>query len=252
MKGAGIIKIILLTIIICNWNIVSGQKEYNLLKIGIKGSGGVSWCKNLTNSYDKWIDDWESTTNMQIVNRNILFPIIWDYGFQPYLTITPVRYLQIGGKMDYLYSSHYYNSKFGDTLLKVKIKTYMPCAYLLLTLGKFELGGGLIFGYTSVHWKDDFFGYNDYWQGKRLGYEISMGFSFPLDKKKHFGIGFDMIYRHINFNKLTDGYERTLKVENTNDNYSVNMSGILLNLGIYYHFITINKKKNEDKNPSIL
>ena len=194
----------------------------------------------------KWLDQVAEASNAEVSGKKQTLPISMEYGFQPFLIVRPLRYLQVGMKVDIGYSSHlskFANPMTQDYSLSIKLKSYSPGIFAYLTLGNFELGGGVFETYVRYHVNDNFFGYNDTWYGNNTGYEVGLGFSSA--KEKLFGFTMSLKYRHLFIKELHDSFGRNLTFSSNQENLSIKMSGIVIDMGIYFQFIKLMKKKNE-------
>jgi hypothetical protein len=232
-------KIILLFIFLLPCRIGHAQESaHNLIQVGIKGIAGVSKITEINDFAVKWIDNIETATNVSITNKPSVVPYNFEYGFQPYLTIRPLRFFQAGIKMDYAISP--LKVKLQNEL-NLKLTSFIPGVYASLRFGNFEIGGGLLHSFTRVNIKDDFLGYYDSWNGKNYGYEVNMGIISP--KGRYFGYTMNISYRSLFINELTDNYKRTVTHSDSNQNFKLDLTGVVLNLGIYLNFINIGKCK---------
>jgi hypothetical protein len=229
--------------------IFSQDKSYNLLKFGVKGFGGLTDETYLNTMSTDWFDMAVEVSGAELMNEPITLPINIEYGFQPFIIIHPIRQIQIGLKMDYASSS--LTSQFQNPLLNsenyklnIKTKSYIPGIFTYITLGKLELGGGIFQSFTYVNVNDDFFGYQDKWYGTNTGYELSLGFSTSL--QRHFGYTMSIKYRDLIINNLKDNLNRDITYSDNNERISLNMSGLIVEMGIYFQFIKIKKQKDEN------
>lgn len=230
-----------------------GQSDQiKLLKIGINGVGGIIFSSQLNTLKTSWTDMVVEESNFEAEGNTLSIPLRFEYGFQPYLSIHPIKLLQVGIKMDFTYSSSkskFENSIINETFeLKFKRKTYIPGVYALLTLNKFEIGAALIQSYNEMQVTDDFFGYNDTWYGKNLGYEVSVGFT--TSHQNLMGFNMSIKYRGLKINELEDSLNRKVTYNDTQENLSLNLSGIIINVGLYFQFMELKKRKNEESNTS--
>lgn len=239
--------VILLTAFSCITCSFGQKPPFCLIKLGIKGSFGIINKNYLNNLKSDWIDKVVEESNAELSSEPNQMPFNIEYGFQPFLIIHPLRLFQVGVKMDFSYSN--LNAKFENQIinqdfeLKLKVRSYMPGVFAYLTLGKFELGGGLFQSYTNIYINDDFFGYQDTWYNSNTGYEISVGFSTA--KEKLVGFTMDIRYRGLISSPLKDSFNRNVTYMDTRDNLSLNLSGFILDIGLYFQFIKLNKKNNE-------
>ncbi|HKR03904.1 MAG TPA: hypothetical protein VJY62_04645 [Bacteroidia bacterium] len=250
-------KIILLSLImisLCFFNSLFAQSDkepFSVLKIGIKGYGGFAVKNELNKMSETWLKNAAKASNMNLETEPAGRPINFQYGYQPFFIIRPVRFLQIGIKTDfdfiYKIKSVYKNDIVQeDYQMNIRIKSYMPGAFAYFTFDKIELGGGILYSYTNVNFTDDFFGYYDEWNGKNTGYEVSLGVSSAEEKK--FGITSCFRYRGLNINKFKDSFNRNITYSNTQKDFSLKISGFLIDFGLYYKFISIKKNKPKEDN----
>ncbi|HYV92673.1 MAG TPA: hypothetical protein VE978_12835 [Chitinophagales bacterium] len=238
-----IIILFLLTFNLCS-SLCAQDTILKLIKVGVKGSFGTDFKNELTNLADQWIDNTAEVSNVELSSNVISLPFSFEYGYQPFFFVHPIRLLQVGVKMDASFST--IRSKFENTLiqetydLKIQMRSYIPGAYAYLTLNRFEIGGGVLYSYSSVKVSDDFFGYYDIWSGKNIGYEASMGFS---SWQEHL-VGFTMSvrYRYLQFEKLTDSYNRKVTYSDSQKNMPLNLSGLFVDAGLYFQFINLKRK----------
>lgn len=240
------ILVILLSTFLCTTYSFGQKPTFNLIKLGVKGFCGITAKNNLNNISSDWLDKVVEVSHAELSGEPISIPFNIEYGYQPFLLIRPLRLLQIGCKMDFSYSN--LTAKFENQFINqdyqfnVKTRSYLPGIFAYLTLGKFELGGGLFQSYTNIYINDNFFGYQDTWYGSNTGYEISIGFS--TTKEKLVGFTMDIRYRGLIVNSLKDSFNRNVTYT-TQDNFSLNMSGFIIDMGLYFQFIKLKKKNNE-------
>ena len=240
--------IIMLTFLTSGYSLFAQEKSFNLIKIGVKGFGGITDTCYLNSIVNEWIYMVVDVSNAELQGEPITLPFNIEYGYQPFIIIHPIKFLQIGVKMDFVYSnilSKFENPLLNDNYeLQIKMKSYMPSVFTYLTLGKFELGGGIIQSFTSIQVKDNFFGYNDKWYGNNTGYELSLGFS--TSQKKRFGFTMSIKYRGLFINEFNDNLNRKVIFSNNHENLSIDMSGFSLEMGLYFQFIKLKKQENEN------
>lgn len=232
---------------------IAQPTEHKLLKAGIKGTVGFTFSNDLNTLKTNWIDMVAEESNVEIEGNLISVPLNFEYGFQPYLSVHPIKLLQVGIKMDFAYSSQkstFENPIINETYeLKFKTKSYIPGVFACLTLGKFEIGAAVIQSYNNIFVNDDFLGYNDTWYGKNMGYEFSLGFS--TSHNKLLGFTTSIKYRGLKINEFEDTLNRKVVYNDTEENLSLNMSGIIINAGLYFQFINLKKKVNEESNITV-
>lgn len=226
----------------------SQDKPYNLVKFGIKAFGGVTEKTYINTISTNWFNKVVDASGAELLNEPYTLPANIQYGFQPFVIVRPLRQIQIGFKMDYALSnlsSEFQNSLLSDLYYKLDINTklYIPGVFTYLTLGKMEIGGGIFHSYTTINLKDDFFGYQAEWNGSNTGYELSLGFSSTHEK--YFGYTIAMKYRDLFLNNLKDNLNREISYADNNESMSLNMSGIFIEVGIYFQFVTLKKQKDE-------
>ena len=244
-------KILILAIVIlctANWT-YSQDKPYKLLKFGVKGFGGFTDTTYLNTLTTNWLNMVVEASGAELMYETIVIPINVEYGFQPFLIIRPIRQIQIGIKMDYALSnltSQFQNPLIDDQTYRLSIntKSYIPGIFAYLTLGKFELGGGLLQSYTFIDLSDDFFGYQDTWYGSNTGYELSLGFS--TSRERHVGFTMSLRYRDLLIGSFTDNLNRDISYSNRSEQMPVNMSGLIIDMGIYFQFVGLRKHRNEN------
>ena len=163
------------------------KPSFHLLKFGVKGLGGVTSANHLNRLTENWLQNTAEASNIELLGEEVnQLPFNIEVGYQPFFITRPVRLLQIGVKMDHSFSRM--SAKFSNGFtnqgyeLNINSESYIPGAFAYLTLGKLELGAGMIYAHTSVNINDDFFGYQDTWYGKNRGYEVSLGFSTNQEK----------------------------------------------------------------------
>ena len=228
---------------------VYGQKSpYNLLKFGIKGTVGITDSTYLNKMANTWIDRVVEESNAELLGDPVTFPFNIEYGYQPFLIVRPLKFLQIGAKIDMTYSNLV--AQFQNPLItrnyemRVKTQSYSPGMYSYLSLGNLEFGGGIFRSYTTIHVDDNFFGYYDKWHSSNTGYELSLGFS--SSSEKHVGFTMSVRYRNLLVNKFNDSMNRTVSYWVTNENLSVDMTGFFLDMGLYIQLVTLNKNRHEN------
>ena len=220
------------------------KPPFNLLKVGVNGFAAFTDTTYMNSMASNWIDQVAEASNAELSGEKKTLPINIEYGFQPFFIVHPVRYLQVGIKVDFGYSSLV--SKFENPLtqnysLSIKLKSYSPGIFAYLTLGKFELGGGVFETYVRYNVNDNFFGYNDTWYGNNTGYEVGLGFSSAKENLVGFTMSFK--YRHLFIKELHDSYGRNVTFSSNQENLSIKMSGFVIDMGIYFQFIKLMNKK---------
>jgi hypothetical protein len=242
-----VVFIIFLIFLLITGRISAQEKPYNLIKFGIKGFGGITDTSHLNILINDWFENVVEISDAELESEPFTLPFNMQYGFQPFVIIRPIRVLQFGVKMDYAFSN--LTAKFENQLinqnyeLNIKTNSYMPGVFAFLTLGKMELGGGLFSSYTYVNVNDDFYGYQDKWHGTNTGYEISLGFSTTREKSA--GFTMTIKYRDLFIDDFEDNLNRKITYSNSQENMSLNMSGIILEMGLYFQFIKMKKQKDE-------
>ncbi len=239
--------IIFLILLLSGSRVLAQDKPFNLIKFGIKGFGGMTETCYLNTMTNDWFESVVDASNAELQSEPVTLPFNIEYGFQPFVIIRPFRLLQIGVKMDYAFSN--LTAQFQNQLvnqnyeLKIKTKSYMPGVFAYITLGKMELGGGFFSSYTNVDVNDDFFGYRDKWYGTNTGYELSLGFSTSHEKR----VGFTMAikYRDLFIDDFEDNLNRKITYSNSQENMSLDMSSIILEIGFYFQFVQMKKQKDE-------
>ncbi len=232
---------LLLTFLSYNNFLLAQEESFNLIKFGIKGYGGLLENNQLNTMANNWIDKVAEESNVEFIGDPITLPFNIEYGYQPFVIIRPYNFLQIGIKMNFAFSK--LNSKFQNPLIKqsyeldININSYMPGIYTYLTLTNLEFGGGIFHAYTNVHVNDNFFGYQDAWYGSKTGFELSFGYSNDL--KEYIGFTFNIKYRDLLINEFRDKLNRIVSFSNKQKNMSLNMSGFIVEMGLYFQFIKI-------------
>jgi hypothetical protein len=224
------------------------EKPYNLIKFGVKGFGGITDTCHLNTMVNEWFQKVVDASNAELLSEPVTLPFNIGYGYQPFFIIRPLRFLQIGVKVDYSFSN--LSAKFQNPLssqnyeLNIKMKSYNPGIFTYLTLGKMELGGGLFRSYTFIDVNDAFFGYQDKWYGTNTGYELSLGFTSNSEKN----VGFTMAikYRDLLIDDFEDNYKRKITYSDNQENMSLDMSGFILEMGVYFQFVKLKKQKDEN------
>jgi len=241
-------KILIITFLVLGFydQMYSQKPPFNLIKVGINGFAAFTDTSYLNSLSSNWIDQVAEASNAEVTSETKPLPINLEYGFQPFFIVHPVRYLQVGIKVDIGYSTHL--TKFENPLtqnysLSVKLRSYSPGVFAYLTFGKFEIGGGVFETYVQYHINDNFFGYNDTWYGNNTGYEVGLGFSSA--KEKLVGFTMSVKYRHLFIKELHDSFGRNVTFSSSQENLSLKMSGIVIDMGIYFQFIKLMKKKSE-------
>lgn len=215
------------------------EKPFNLIKFGVKGFGGITYTCYLNSMSNEWMEKVVHESNAEFEGEPVSLPFNIEYGYQPFIIIQPIRFIQFGIKMDYAYSR--LKGKFDNPLIKqnyelnIKTESCIPGIFANLLLGQFEFGGGIIYSYTSIDLNDDFFGYKDTWVGKNTGYELSFGFSSSTQNR--FGYIMGIKYRNLIASDLKDNLNRKITYSNTQENLSLNMSGFVIEAGLYFQFI---------------
>lgn len=239
--------IIFLIFLLSGNRILAQDKPFNLIKFGIKGFGGITETCYLNTMTNDWFENVVAASNTELLSEPVTLPFNIIYGFQPFVIIRPIRYIQFGVKMDYGFSN--LTAQFQNQLvnqnyeLNIKTKSYMPGVFAYITLGKIELGGGFFSSYTYIDVNDDFFGYRDKWYGLNTSYELSLGFS--TSHEKHVGFTMAIKYRDLFINDFEDNLNRKITYSNSQENMSLDMSGIILEMGLYFQFVKMKKQKDE-------
>lgn len=221
----------------------SPKKPYSFLKFGIKGYSGIIDTCHINTMVNKWIEDVVVASDAELENEPTFLPFNVEYGYQPFIIIRPARFLQIGVKMDYAFSNVI--GKFENPLMvkdyefNFEMKSYVPCIFSYLTLGKLELGGGIFHAYTHIDANDNFFGYKDTWFGNNTGYEVNIGYSSSMENILGFTMG--IRYRDLLIKSLEDNYNRKITFSETHKNLSLKMSGFFFEMGFYFQFIKTGK-----------
>jgi|GEM_PF-3638950 len=230
---------IILTCLIFNDIASYAQKDTcrSFIRIGIKGTMGGAKINEINDLATRWMDAIENTTNIQIT-RPTMLPVNIEYGGQAYISMMPLKFLQIGAKLDYTMAP--LEVKVQNSL-KLNVVSFIPETYILLTFGKFETGGGLLYSFTNIKVKDDFFGYNDNWYGKNLGYEFTIGFTSGLQKT--IGYSFHVSYRSLIVDNVNDSFKRTMAITDSQKNPIFDLTGVSINAGIYLNLFKIRRKK---------
>ena len=230
-----------LNFFICDNCLFAQETPYNLIKFGIMGYGAITDTSHINSMANDWIYKVVEESNAEVSSEPKLLPFNIEYGFQPFILIRPIKFLQIGVKMDFAYSklvSKFQNPLFRQNYeLNINMKSYIPGVFSYLTLGKFELGGGVIRSFTNVKINDGFFGYKDTWYGKNTGYELSLGRSTSLER--HVGFTISVKYRSLFINEIKDTLNRIVVYSGTRENLSLDMSGFMIDMGLYFQFIKI-------------
>lgn len=220
--------------------------SYKLFKTGFQGFAGVTNENYLNNMVEGWFNDIAEANNGYLSEDPILLPFNIEYGYQPFFTVHPTRFLQIGMKLDVGYSNlvaEFQNETTNQSYdYQIKVRSYTPGLFSYLTLGKFEIGGGLIHSFSNVNVKDDFFGYYDTWYGKDFGYEIIMGFS--TSKEKPVGFTMSIKYRGLLIGNYEDSFNRDIIIQNGHDKIMLDMSGFIISMGLYGQFLKIDRQKD--------
>jgi hypothetical protein len=223
--------------------LVAQEKPYNFIKFGIRGTGGITDTSYLNSMVNEWYESVVDASNAELQGELIALPVNVEYGYQPFVLIRPLRFIQIGAKMDYTFSS--LSGKFQNPItnekyeLSFRAKSYIPSLFAVLALGKLEAGGGVFRSYTNIQVNDNFFGYSDSWFGTNTGYELSLGFSST--SKKHVGFTMGIKYRDLFIESFSDSLNRRITYTNSTEDMSLGMSGFIFELGLYFQFIKINK-----------
>jgi len=213
--------------------------SFNLIKFGLKGSGGFTESNHLNSMTDNWIGMVAEASNIDIRGDALSLPFNIDYGYQPFIIIRPLHFLQIGIKIDFNFSALTATFKNPiskqDFTLDIKTKSYMPGIYSYLTWADLELGIGILHSYSNIQVKDTFFGYDDTWFGTNTGYEISLGYSST--SSDYFGYSMSVKYRGLHITDFKDRLNRKVTYSDKVGNMSVYMSGFFVEMGFYLQFI---------------
>jgi len=237
-----------LIIFICD-NILFAQDEpFNLVKFGIKGFCVITDSSHLNSLTNKWLEKAIEESNIELTGDQPSLPVHVEYGFQPFVIYRPYSFLQIGIKMDFGFSN--FTAEFENPLnsqkyeLNINMRSHNPGIFAYYTFDELELGGGIFRAYTNLHVNDNFFGYQDIWYGKGTGYELGLGFSTTAEKS----IGFTMSlkYRILHIDEFKDTLNRTVIRSDTQENMSLNMSGLVIDLGFYFQFVKSMEQENEE------
>ena len=205
---------------------------FKMVRVGARITNGYFRMKELNTIADNWYAArQEISSDLQPEVTTKMPGINVSFGFQPYISFRPWRLLQIGSKVDFDRSPSLYNVQHKGEL-RINVYTATPGIFALFTAGAFEVGGSWVLGHTMIHWQDHFFGYDGVWRGRDAGWEIAMGFS--VRTRQYLGFTFQILFRHLVFEKMEDDYGRVLTEANTGNSISLNQSGILLNLGMYF------------------
>jgi hypothetical protein len=232
----------------CNFALFAQRSPYNIINIGASGCVGFTDTNFLNTLTYRWNDRVMQSGDFENEYMPIVSGVNMEYGYQPFIKIQPTSFLQLAFKVDIAYSNIKSNLK--DQLneqeyeLNLKLRSYIPGAFAYLTLGKFELGGGVIYSFTNINVNDDFFGYNDKWHGENLGYEAGFGFSNARDKLVSFSLTFK--YRGLFIEDLYDKYGRKIGNSDAWTDTSLKMSGLLIQMSLGLRFIEINPGETED------
>lgn len=230
-----------LNLFICDDRLFAQKAPYNLIEFGFMGYGAITDTSHINSMANDWIHRVVEESSAEISGEPSSLPFNIEYGYQPSIIIHPIQLLQIGVKMDFAYSrlvSKFQNPLFHQNYeLNINMKSYIPGIFSYITLGKFELGGGVIRSFTNVQINDDFFGYNDTWHGKNTGYELNLGYS--TSQENHVGFTMGVKYRSLFVNEIKDTLNRKVVYSGTKNNLSLNMSGFMINMGLYFQFIKI-------------
>jgi len=232
----------------CSNYLTAQENQYNIIKFGIKANGGITDTNQLNSIRDYWFERVVEESNAELTGDLMSFPYNIEYGYQPFLIVRPFNFLQIGIKIDFTYSK--LAAKFQNPLskqefeLNIKTKSYLPGVFTYLTLGKYEIGGGIFHSYTNIHLNDGFFGYKDTWYSEGNGYELGLGYSST--KEKHIGFTMGIKYRNLNIDDFKDSFNREVIYSGSQENLSLKMSGFIIEMGLYFQFVKNNKEKNEN------
>ena len=214
--------------------ISNGEDRIEFFRLGINGATGLTSITDLNSIADTWLkarDDSSSSEMMQVSHEGAEMPINYEYGFQPFITITLWNLWQIGLKYDYLQSPHIYNSLFKDTI-KVQIDAHVPSLFTGLHLGSFEIGGGILYAVSTVNWDDNFFGYSSKWAASGWGYEFKIGAAPRFGG--YVGMNISAGYRGLILKSVCDNAGREIFFTDTGKPLKLNMSGLVINLGLYF------------------
>jgi hypothetical protein len=241
--------VLLILTIISAGNLLSAKtKPYNLIKFGVKGYAGIIDTCYLNSLGMEWTYKVIEESNLELLVEPITLPFNIQYGYEPFLIIRPIPFLQVGVKVDYLISgvaAMVMNTTINQNyLLNINIKSYNPCVFANLSLGNLELGGGLFKSYTNIGFKDDFYGYQDKWYGSSAGWEFNAAFS--SSKERLIGFTFGVRYRDLFISEFKDQLNRDVTFSKTNDKFSLDLSGFTIETGIFIQLIKLGRHKNEN------
>jgi hypothetical protein len=231
MKYAAILSLLFLFI-----NNLPAEQRIELGRIGINGSFGIMNIKDLNGLADAWIkakDDSSRTGGDSATHQGFSIPLNLEFGFQPFVSFTLWNRLVLGGKIDYLWSSHFYNSLFKDTLT-IKLKTVIPAITGALKAGPFEIGGSALYAVSSVNWSDNFFGYSSQWNARGWGYEINL--CLAPQAWKYMGTTISLGYRGLVVGDVYDNAGRKLYFAESGEPFTLSLSGFVMNVGIFFGY----------------
>ena len=217
-------------------------QTFKLFRLGVKASTGFTSVKSINKLANQWYDAMQEAQEDSLdyleegIGNSDVGDVNFEYGFQLYLTFRPWKFLQLGGKVDFIRSPHLYNLQYKDDI-DIAIVSAVPGIFALYTFSYFELGIGSIWGFSEVKWRDAIFGYNDDWRGHDMGFEVYLGCSVPI--RDHFGFTFQLVYRYLTIHELKDSYGRVLVDTDSSEKFEMNISGGMLNMGVYFRFQSI-------------
>jgi hypothetical protein len=239
---------VIAVLILNTGNLAAQEKPFHLLKFGVKGFGGITDTCYLNTMINNWFDNVVSASNADLENEQFTLPFNIEYGFQPFFIVQPVKYLQIGLKLDCSFSD--LAAKFQNPLtsqnyeLNIKMESFNPGVFANLTFGKIEMGGGIFKSYTNIEVNDSFYGYKDTWRGSNTGYELSLGFSSTRERRAGFTMAIK--YHDLFIDDFEDTMNRKITYTGTQEKMSVNRPGFFLEIGFYFQFINMKKQKDEN------
>jgi hypothetical protein len=231
-------------VFLCWGSIASAQnRAFNLVRLGVKGLGGMADTCYLNSMINEWIERTVDASGAKMEGEPVTLPFNIEYGFEPFVAIQPLQFLQLGVKIDFVYSR--LTGKTNNPLTKqdyelaFRRRSYIPGLYANLVFGQLELGAGILYSYTSIDVDDSFFGYRGTWSGEKVGYELALGFF--SSSKSQFGYTMSLKYRSLVVDEFRDDLNRRVSYAGTQRGLSLDMSGFVIEAGVYFQFVEMGK-----------
>lgn len=225
---------ILVVLFVCISNAAGKDDGTHFIQCGVKGSFSVGSIQSVNDLAGTWADaksDMIRSEMMQMEYQGLDIPINFELGFEPFIRILPFRFLAAHIGLGYGHSPHLYNSVFKDTL-EININTYMPSAGVQFSIGRFVVGMCYIHAITQVEWQDDFFVYDATWYATSPGFIGNCGLIIPLGE--FFGFEMNAKYRYLKHLKVKDNAGRVIRYSQNHENFEMNMSQFVLDMGLYF------------------